>query len=249
MRKLLRLEDYMLLSVSFGADLFEDVAGAGGLAGFSYKQIYGFVPRKFRKSYFYTRTYELLKTEHIEKIIKNNKPFLRLTNLGRKKIIRDVPILAFQRKKWDRKWRIVIFDIQEKQRKKRDALRVKLKELGFGQWQKSVYISPHDFGRDMREFLKSCGLLGKVFVLESNVSLLAEAKIIAEKAWFLSKLNKSYQKIFDDWEEKGERGGNGFKKRLKARYLYLLAFDPCLPRELMPKDWAGERVRKLIEKL
>lgn len=44
---------------------------------------------------------------------------------------------------WDKKWRVVIFDIPEKIRKGRDALREKLKNLGFYEIQKSVLIFPY----------------------------------------------------------------------------------------------------------
>ena len=45
--------------------------------------------------------------------------------------------------KWDGKWRLVVFDIPEKKRKGRDALRDKIKELGFYELQKSVFIFPY----------------------------------------------------------------------------------------------------------
>jgi DNA-binding transcriptional regulator PaaX len=38
--------------------------------------------------------------------------------------------------KWDEKWRIVAFDIPEKFKTGRDALRRKLKEVGFHELQK-----------------------------------------------------------------------------------------------------------------
>ncbi len=44
---------------------------------------------------------------------------------------------------WDRKWRMVFFDIPEKKRKARDALRNKLHELGFYELQKSVLVYPY----------------------------------------------------------------------------------------------------------
>lgn len=44
---------------------------------------------------------------------------------------------------WDKKWRMVIFDIPEKRRRARDALRRKLQELGFKELQKSVFIYPY----------------------------------------------------------------------------------------------------------
>lgn len=47
-------------------------------------------------------------------------------------------------KQWDKKWRIVLFDIPEKIRKLRDAFRYHLKQLGFYEFQKSVFIHPYD---------------------------------------------------------------------------------------------------------
>ncbi len=44
--------------------------------------------------------------------------------------------------KWDGKWRVIIFDIPEKYKKARFALYHKLKDLGFYQLQKSVWVHP-----------------------------------------------------------------------------------------------------------
>lgn len=46
--------------------------------------------------------------------------------------------------KWDGKWRMVAFDIPEKYKRGRDALRNKLKRIGFCELQKSVLITPYD---------------------------------------------------------------------------------------------------------
>ena len=45
-------------------------------------------------------------------------------------------------KKWDGNWRLVIFDVPERIKKVRDALRMHLKNLGFYELQKSVFICP-----------------------------------------------------------------------------------------------------------
>ena len=45
---------------------------------------------------------------------------------------------------WDGKWRMVIFDIPEKKKKAREALRHKLKDLGFKELQKSVFVLPYE---------------------------------------------------------------------------------------------------------
>lgn len=44
---------------------------------------------------------------------------------------------------WDKKWRLVIFDVPEKIRGRRDFLRKELHSLGFHQLQKSVWASPY----------------------------------------------------------------------------------------------------------
>ena len=49
-----------------------------------------------------------------------------------------------QSKAWDKKWRLVIFDIPEKKKKERLALSKKLKDAGFYPIQKSVFIYPYD---------------------------------------------------------------------------------------------------------
>lgn len=55
-------------------------------------------------------------------------------------------------KRWDGKWRIVVFDIPEKIRAARDALRIKLCKLGFYELQKSVFIYPFEC-RDEIDFV------------------------------------------------------------------------------------------------
>ena len=44
---------------------------------------------------------------------------------------------------WDKRWRIVIYDIPISKNNARDSLRRKLNELGFKEWQKSIFIHPY----------------------------------------------------------------------------------------------------------
>lgn len=46
--------------------------------------------------------------------------------------------------RWDGKWRIILFDIPEKMRWIRDAFRHHLNQLGFYEFQKSVFVHPFD---------------------------------------------------------------------------------------------------------
>ena len=69
-----------------------------------------------------------------------------LTKLGEKHAFRYDPdnISIPKPSRWDRKWRIVIFDIPEKKRPARDALRQEMKKLGFLELQKSVWVFPYE---------------------------------------------------------------------------------------------------------
>ncbi len=52
--------------------------------------------------------------------------------------------MRIDKKNWDGKWRILTFDVPEKVRWGRDALRDKIKKLGFYELQKSVFIFPYE---------------------------------------------------------------------------------------------------------
>lgn len=47
-------------------------------------------------------------------------------------------------KRWDKKWRLVIFDISEKRKKLRNQARATLRQLGFLRLQDSVWVYPYD---------------------------------------------------------------------------------------------------------
>jgi len=51
--------------------------------------------------------------------------------------------------KWDKKWRIILFDIPDKKRKERNALRHHLKKIGFYKYQESVFVHPFDCKDEM----------------------------------------------------------------------------------------------------
>jgi len=94
-----------------------------------------------------TDTFYNLKRQGLVKIRKkNHQIYITLTEEGKKKAgMFQIDNLKIKRpKKWDKKWRIVIFDIAQLKKSYREAFRGKLKELGFYPLQKSVWIYPFD---------------------------------------------------------------------------------------------------------
>src|SRR3989344_3005352 len=74
------------------------------------------------------------------------------------------------KKKWDKKWRIVLFDIPEPKKKTRDALRRKLKKLGFLEFQKSVFIFPFPCRDEINFIINFFDIHDNVFYLEAPIS-------------------------------------------------------------------------------
>jgi DNA-binding transcriptional regulator PaaX len=77
---------------------------------------------------------------------KENQIYIRLTKEGKERAgifqINDLKIK--KPRKWDKKWRIVIFDISQLKKNYREAFRGKLKECGFYCLQKSVWVYPFE---------------------------------------------------------------------------------------------------------
>jgi DNA-binding transcriptional regulator PaaX len=56
--------------------------------------------------------------------------------------------------KWDKKWRVILFDIPEKQRQLRDIFRHHLQKIGFKELQKSVFVFPYDCESELLSLVK-----------------------------------------------------------------------------------------------
>lgn len=197
MKKLFRPGDLLLLGLGGLLDIFEDLRDPFGLMSTGCKQLYGWVPEKYKRHNFAALVRRRLKTGEIEKIVKKENVYLRLTSAGKEKIIREFPFLAIQKKRWDKRWRVVLYDVAETSRYKRDLLRNKLEELCFGLMQRSVWITPFDFAKDFKEFVEAKGLGENVYILESPAFLSDNPKKLAAKVWGLEKLNERYKKLYE----------------------------------------------------
>ena len=88
--------------------------------------------------------------------------FFKLTPKG-EFILRSGELRGFRLKKpkhWDKRWRVLIFDIQEKRRYVRNKLRRTLAAIGFIRLQQSVWIYPYDC-EDLITLLKADFKIGK----------------------------------------------------------------------------------------
>src|SRR3989338_9016678 len=120
-----------------------------------YKEMFSgkaFRSSQVRDAFKYLRKKKLIYIE-----THNKQIYLRLTEEGEKEAGKfQINKLKVDRpKKWDGKWRLIIFDIPEKLKVKREAFRGKLRELGFYLLQKSIWAYPYPCEKEvmlLREF-------------------------------------------------------------------------------------------------
>ncbi len=133
--------------------LLYTIAGIGVIAAIAIApgvgpalRVFGFGKKRYSKSYVDRAVTRLKDKGYITFENKFGKKFIRLTEEGKDRLNRyQLGGANIQKyKKWDHKWRIVIFDIPEKRRGSRDKLRKALFNFGFIKLQNSIWIYPYE---------------------------------------------------------------------------------------------------------
>jgi len=104
------------------------------------------------------RAINSLYTSHLiqEKNHKDGTTTFILSENGKQKALRfNIDKLEIKKPiRWDRKWRIVMFDIPEKLRRMRDSLRLHFREMGLIELQKSVFVYPYSCSKEIEFILE-----------------------------------------------------------------------------------------------
>lgn len=118
------------------------------------------------KKVLLAQAFKRLRENGLVDFVDDEKLLVRLTDQGREKAV--LAKIKLDDRKWDGRWRLVIFDVPEKRRQVRDLLRYKLKQWDFIRFQQSVWASKKDCTKVIRNFIKSVGIEDWVMVVESN---------------------------------------------------------------------------------
>ena len=100
----------------------------------------------FSQQLCYLRRSRLIQTRQV-----GDEMLIVLTDAGRRKALRyDIEKLEVKKPaKWDGLWHLVFADIPEKKKRARNALRHKLRQLGFVQINRSVWIFPYECEKEV----------------------------------------------------------------------------------------------------
>ncbi|WP_338598525.1 PaaX family transcriptional regulator C-terminal domain-containing protein [Sulfolobus tengchongensis] len=161
------------------------------------------------------------------------------------------------RRKWDGKWRLVVYNIPESNRELRDRLRRELKWLGFGMLAQSTWISPNPIEDTLKKFIKD--LYNSTNNIEVDIFLadyLGEPKRLVQKCWNLIEVEQAYKAFLEKWEKVTEKvnylkNNEAFVTRIELVHEYrkFLNIDPDLPEDLLPQNWIGYTAYELFMKL
>lgn len=161
---------------------------------------------------------------------------------------------------WDGQWHLVTYSVPENEREARDRLRQELEWMGFGMLTNALWISPHDYRREIEHVAETLGLCSRVELFTARHDGFADAASIVARCWDLPAINARYiafiNKYKPEYEQHCHRLETGddlepseyFVRRFNLIHEYrrFPYIDPELPAELLPADWRGTEAGALF---
>lgn len=158
------------------------------------------------------------------------------------------------RQKWDGRWYVLMYDVPEKQRGYRDALRGFLERMRMGCLQRSVWVTPRDIRPEYDDLRQEIQIDRYAFLLEATTVLGQPAADVVASAWDWGNLRRIQSWYCEVGEESLARVRSDKLDRASVRalareevsaYLTVMRDDPLLPRDLLPQDYLGGAVYNL----
>jgi phenylacetic acid degradation operon negative regulatory protein len=155
---------------------------------------------------------------------------------------------------WDGQWRMVIYQVPETDRALREQLRRRLAWLGFGPLSPSVWVSPHDRTRQVRDEFATREPV-RLDIFRSRSEGAQADRDIAGRAWDLPALDRDYRDLLSRYEPRLEvyragklddRAALAERMRLIYDYRHFPFRDPDLPPGLLPEGWSGRRAHEVF---
>lgn len=117
--------------------------------------------------YVLKRNLKRLREQKVVEIIeKDGEEIIKLTQKGHTKYLKfRLEELSLYGKRWDGKWRIVIYDIAKFKKNQVSAFRNILKYINFFQLQKSVYLTPYPCDEQIAYLREYFGIGDEVLLL------------------------------------------------------------------------------------
>jgi DNA-binding transcriptional regulator PaaX len=125
----------------------------------------------------------------------------RLTKLGRLHALGGRDPQESWSRKWDGRWRLVVFDVPTTQNSRRSRLTRYLRKRGFGRLQNSVWITPDVLEEEMKTLSEGKANVGSMILLDARPCAGEPDADIVTSAWNFERINLRYKqhlKVLDE---------------------------------------------------
>ncbi len=139
-------------------------------------------------------------------------------------------------KPWDEKWRMVNFDIPEKNRNLRDKIRYSLEQLGFKNLQRSLWVSPLPVDDFVEKIRKKVDDPGHMVIIVGHLKGQSSKKIV-QRLWDLTRWEKQAVGLIGKIEESEE-----VSTELEKKFWDQISDHPKVPFSLLPSNWPLNRL-------
>ena len=151
-------------------------------------------------------------------------------------------------------WTVLWHQIPEQRRLERTRLGRRLRFLGFGSVQDSVWVSPHDHSSEVADLLGELGVAPFAAVFVASVRPGPGLPAMVSRAWDLSGLEERYDAFCSEFEpylsgSLGDRDAFMVRTRMTHAFRAFPQLDPELPDELAPLSAPRTRATDIFETL
>lgn len=153
---------------------------------------------------------------------------------------------------WDGSWEQVIFNIPERDRKRRDDLRLLLIELGYGRLHGTLWLSPWSHRQAVEAYLLRTRSEHNVTILRTgSLDQVTNQRIGRLFEWDWAGLERSYDDVITAAQAFLKRPAKtSFEARCVVyQYAKVLAIDPKLPASLPVRIPNAERAFELYQQV
>lgn len=157
--------------------------------------------------------------------------------------------------KWDRRWTLVRFVLESRERKARDRLRDVLTVDGFANLGTGLYVHPRTRVDHVKEAARALELSDSVHVFRGERIFGPDEGDFVRTLWDLDATARRYQDFVDRFspldgrDDCTPRDSFALRFGLVFEFLRITWDDPDLPIELLPDGWPADAARHLTRTL
>lgn len=153
-------------------------------------------------------------------------------------------------RKWDGRWRVILFDVPTSKNAQRERLRRYLRGRGFGYLQNSVWVTPDSVEEERAVLIGGKIDVESLIFLEARPCAGESNEEIVAGAWDFERINRGYSRYLKILDERvtgclaaasAARELLNWGRKEREAWLGAVKHDPLLPEGLLPAGYLGRK--------